>query len=234
MQTGALSTATVAVLRGRVLNRMGGGIGGVRVTVLGRPDLGRTATRSDGRYDVAVGGGGPVTLRFERRGFITSQRQADAPWQDFAEVDDVVLVPYDDQVTEVDLGARGLQVARGSAVTDGDGSRRATMLFAQGTQAEMVLPDGTTEALDEIHVRATEYTIGDSGPDAMPAALPPTSGYTYAVELSADEAVEAGATDVRFDTPVVTYVDDFLGFPAGGDVPIGYYDRVRRRMGRRS
>ena len=230
IQTGvaddALRPATVAVLRGRVLNRMGGGIGGVRVSVLGHPELGRTATRPDGRYDVAVGGGGPVTLRFQRRGYVSAQRQTEAPWQDFAQVADLVMVPYDDQVSEIDLAAiDGFQIARGSAVTDADGTRRATMLFSEGTEAEMVMPDGSTEPLDTLHVRATEYTIGDSGVDAMPAALPPTSGYTYAVELSADEAVDAGATDVRFDKPVVTYVDDFLGFPVGGAVPVGYYDR---------
>ena len=143
-------------------------------------------------------------------------------------VDDVVLMPYDDQVTAVDLGASdGVQVARGSAVTDGDGTRRATMLFAAGTEAEMVLPDGSTGRSTTLHVRATEYTVGDSGPDAMPGALPPTSGYTYAVELSVDEAVEAGATEVRFGKPVVTYVENFLDFPVGGAVPVGYFDRGR-------
>ena len=96
--------------------------------------------------------------------------------------------------SEVDLAAiDGFEVARASSVTDADGTRRATLLFSEGTDAEMVLPDGSTEPLDELHVRATEYTIGDAGPDAMPAVLPPSSGYTYAVELSADEAVDAGA-----------------------------------------
>ena len=157
-----------------------------------------------------------MTLRFERRGYITAQRQAEAPWKDYADVADLVLVPYDSEVTEVDLGAiDGFQVARGSAVTDGDGSRQATMLFAEGTDAEMVMPDGSTGPLDTLDVRATEYTIGDDGEDAMPAALPPASGYTYAVELSVDEAVDAGATEVRFDKPVATYVENFLEFPVG-------------------
>ncbi len=94
------------------------------------------------------------------------------------------------------------------------------------------MPDGSTEPLDELHVRATEYTIGDAGPDAMPAVLPPSSGYTYAVELSADEAVDAGATEVRFDKPVITYVDDFLGFPVGERRPERLLRPHRRRVGR--
>jgi hypothetical protein len=59
----------------------------------------------------------------------------------------------------------------------------------------------------------------------MPAALPPSSGYTYAVELSADEAIVAGATKVQFSQAVPFYVQNFLNFPVGEVVPVGYYDR---------
>jgi hypothetical protein len=120
-----------------------------------------------------------------------------------------------------------MQVAQGSPVTDADGARQATLLFPQGVQATMTLPDGTTQALTTLHVRATEYTVGDNGPDAMPAPLPPTSGYTYAVELSADEAVAAGATSVDFNVPIPVYVDNFLNFPVGTAVPAGWYDRQK-------
>ena len=42
-----------------------------------------------------------------------------------------------------------------------------------------------------------------------------------------DEAVEAGAEEVRFTEPVYTYVDNFLGFPVGEHVPSGYYDKEK-------
>ena len=61
----------------------------------------------------------------------------------------------------------------------------------------------------------------------MPGELPPSSGYTYAVELSVDEAIAAGAVEVRFDKPIYQYVDNFLGFPVGINVPSGYYDRQK-------
>jgi RHS repeat-associated protein len=225
---GTIESRRVAILRGRVRNRMGAAIGGIRVTVLDHPELGRTATRDDGGFDMAVNGGGPLVLRYERNGYVTAQRQVDAPWSDYATVDDVVMIPYDDQVTEVDLSsATAFQLARASAVTDGDGTRRATMLFSAGTDASMVMPDGSTRPLGVLHVRATEYTIGASGPDAMPGPLPAASGYTYATELSVDEAVEAGASEVRFTKPVITYVENFVGFPVGGPVPAGYLDRTR-------
>ena len=61
----------------------------------------------------------------------------------------------------------------------------------------------------------------------MPGTLPPQSAYTYCVELSADEAVAAAAKSVRFSQPVIQYVDNYLGFPAGAIVPQGYYDRTK-------
>src|SRR5262249_53887679 len=73
----------------------------------------------------------------------------------------------------------------------------------------------------------TEYTVGANGPNAMPGELPPSSGYTYAVELSADEAVAAGATGVRFSQPVVFYLQNFISLPVGSIVPTGSYDRVK-------
>ena len=93
----------------------------------------------------------------------------------------------------------------------------------------MAMPDGTFQPISTLNVRATEYTVGENGPQAMPAELPPTSGYTYAVEFTVDQAMAAGATDVRFSQPVYHYVENFLEFPVGGIVPSGYYDRQQGR-----
>ena len=61
----------------------------------------------------------------------------------------------------------------------------------------------------------------------MPGPLPPTSGYTYAVELSVDEAIAAGAKRVDFSQALPVYIDNFLDFPVGGIVPVGWYDREK-------
>jgi hypothetical protein len=136
------------------------------------------------------------------------------------------MIQVDTAVTTIDLSSSvPIQVAQGNQVIDEDGTRQATLLFPQGNQANITLPDGTTQTLTTMNVRATEYTIGENGPEAMPAELPPTIGYTYAVDLTIDEAMAAGATDVRFDRPVYFYVENFLNFPVGGIVPAGYYNR---------
>lgn len=58
----------------------------------------------------------------------------------------------------------------------------------------------------------------------MPAELPATSAYTYAVALNLDTALALGTSQVTFSKPVAIHVDNFLGVPVGSDVPVGYYD----------
>jgi PKD repeat protein len=216
----------VAVIRGRVLDRDGSPIPRVHVSIADHPEYGHTLSRADGEYDMAVTGGRWLIVSFDRQGLMPAQRGVDVAPLDFTVVDDVVLIAYAPEVDRIDLaGSTDIQVAQGAPVTDEDGTRTSTLLFEAGTQAVMVMEDGSEVPLDELHVRSTEYTVGDSGPAAMPELLPLTSGYTYAVELSVDEAVQAGAVDVRFDQPVISYVDNFLGFPVGGIVPAGYLDR---------
>lgn len=225
---GAIDERRVSVIRGRVLDRSGSVLAGVRLSVLGSSQTGYTSSRSDGWFDLAVNGGGPVLLAYEKSGFLSVQREIRAGWNRYATAPDVVMVPVDAQVTAIDSsGTAATQVARSTTATDADGTRRATLLFPAGLSATMRLPDGTQQALPSMHVRATEYTVGANGPQSMPASLPPQSGYTYCVELTADEALQAGADTVTFSAPVPLYVENFLGFPVGEGVPVGFYDRRR-------
>jgi RHS repeat-associated protein len=223
---GAVDLTRVGVLRGRVLGRDGAPLPCVEVSIAGHPELGSTRTRSDGAYDLAVNGGTQITAAFAAAGFGPVQRRAAPRALDYTTLPDVVLVARDAASTVVSMDA-GPQVARGSKSSDASGARTATLLFPAGVQASLKMGDGSTQPLSSITVRATELTVGASGPQAMPASLPPQSAYTYAVELSADEAVAAGAAGVDFTKPVAFYVENFLGFPVGGPVPAGYYDAAQ-------
>jgi RHS repeat-associated protein len=223
---GTFDPIRVAVLRGEVRTRAGAPLSGAFVTVLGHPEFGETIPRADARYDLAVNGGLALVVDVAAEGYLPAQRQVRAPWADYASVPAVVLVALDTAVTAVTTGSASLQVARATASTDQSGTRRSTVLFPAGLTASLLLADGTTVPAPALHVRSTEYTVGASGPDAMPGLLPPTSTYTYAMELSADEALAAGASHVVFSRPVVHYVENFLGFPTGTTVPLGWYDRA--------
>ena len=222
---GTIDLLRVAVLRGLVVDRSGVALPGVTIAILGHPELGQTLSREDGRFDLAVNGGGPLTVAYAKSGFLEAQRQVEAPWQQFTAVPEVTLLPLDATVTEIALPAATAQVARGSTATDGDGARTATLVFPAGVQATMTLPGGLQQPLSVLHVRATEMTVGEGGPQSMPAELPPTSGYTYAVDFTVDEAQSAGATSVDFDQAVPFYVENFVGMPVGLAVPVGFYDR---------
>lgn len=230
IQTGVapetIQSQRAAVVRGTVLTQAGNPLPGVTITVLNHPEFGQTLSRTDGRFDLVVNGGGLLTVDYQKAGYLPAQRQVHAPWQDYTSLPDVMLIPLDSQVTTIDLASGApLLVAQGSVVSDANGARQATMLFPAGTTATLVMPDGSEQPLTTLHVRATEYTVGATGPQQMPAELPPSSAYTYAVELNADEALAVGAKEVRFNQPIPLYVDNFVGFPVGTAVPVGSYDR---------
>jgi|CXWL01.1.fsa_nt_gi RHS repeat-associated protein len=224
---GTLDTKRVAVIRGKVLDKQNNSLSGVTITVSNHPELGQTVSRADGFFDLAVNGGGFLTVNYSKTGYLNAQRQVKPGWQSYQSVDDVVLVAKDTTVTTVDLtSATPIQIAQGSVQTDASGSRQATVLIPQGTQAQILMPAGSTQPISSLNLRFTEYTVGANGPKAMPGPLPPTSGYTYAVEIGADEATTSIAgKEVLFNQPVYFYVENFLGFPVGIQVPVGYYDK---------
>lgn len=231
IQTGVnpndISAKRVAVVKGKVLNRDNTPLSGVTISIKGHTEFGQTLSRTDGEFDMAINGGDIVTIDYIKEGYLPVQRQIDTPWRDFIVSTDVVMLPLDPQVTTIDLtSSQPIQVAQGSLQTDADGERQATLFFPKGTTATMTLPSGSTQELSTLNVRATEYTVGENGRNAMPGELPTFSGYTYAVELSVDEAIVVGATRIDFSQEIPVYVDNFLEFPTGEIVPVGWYDHT--------
>lgn len=223
--TATIDPQTAAVLRGKVCTHNGAALPGVTISIKQHPEYGTTLTDADGLFELLVNGGMLLTVNYEKVGYLPAQRQITPAMRDYALLPEVALLTLDANVTTIDLNAGGMQVAQGSVMTDDDGTRQARIFFPAGTQAELVLPGGVTQTLTTLNVRATEYTVGPNGPQAMPAELPPASGYTYALEYSVDEALAAGATEVRFSQPLIHYSENFLGFDTGMAVPTGYYDR---------
>lgn len=226
VSSGAIQANRVAVIRGRVLDAAGDPLSGVRVSILGISGYGFTLTRVDGMYDLAVNGGGDFTLVFAKSGWISAQRRTTTPWRDYVFLDDVMMMSYDGNATVVQMNAPAMQVAQGSTISDSDGTRRATLFIAAGTSAVIHTPAGT-QTPASLTIRTTEFSVGPDGPALMPAVLPATSAYTYCAELSTDEGVAANATKVSFSQPLAFYIENFLEFPVGTVVPVGYCDRAK-------
>lgn len=229
IQTGvapdAIKETSVAVLRGKVEGKNGQPIPKVKITIADHPELGQTLSRADGMFDLVVNGGGELSVKYEKPGFIPVQRIEKADWQDYEAVETVVMIPHDDNVTFIDLNSSTpIQVAQSGLITDSDGTRRSRLFFKQGTTATMTLPDNSTQNLMTMNVRSSEFTVGANGAETMPADLPPLSAYTYAAAYTVDEAVALNATEVTFNQPVIQYNENFLNFPVGINVPSGALD----------
>ncbi len=226
---GTIQRATVGVVRGAVTARDGSPLSGVTIRVLGHPEYGQSTSQANGGFDLVLNAGSTVTLDFVLTGYLNAQRSVVTRLRDFVAAPPTALVALDATVTTVNLTSNTMQVALGSKVQDQSGARQAILMFPSGTQATMDLPDGGTAPLNTLSVRATEFTVGATGVAAMPGTLPPTSSYTYAAEISVDEAMNAGATKVTLSQPVPLYVDDIVGFGPGIAVPAGYYDRAQAK-----
>jgi len=185
------------------------------------PEYGTVKTDPKGRFSVPVEGGAHITVLYQKAGLISAHRKVYVPWNDIAIAETIQMIAEDPAVTTVSFdGNPNTVVAHQSTeVTDIFGSRSCTMVFTGDNQAYLIDEQGNDiQELATITTRATEFTT----PESMPAKLPPNSAYTYCAELSVD-----GAQRVRFDKPVITWVDNFLGFDVGSAVPVGCYDRDR-------
>jgi len=222
---GTIDPRRAAILRGRVKGILGQPLEGVTIIVRDHPEYGATLTRADGRFDLAVNGGGVLAVRYGKTGYLPLQRTEYVAWQEFTLLPDVVLIAPNPDATAVDLTSPNVQVAIGAEVSDADGPRRPLVVVVPGTAAEMVFPDLSTTPISNLTVRLTEYTVGPYGRQAMPLNLPPESDYTYAIELGIDEADAAGADSVAFSQPVRLYLENFIGLPVGTIVPSGTVQR---------
>ena len=196
-------------------------IADVSVTILDHPEYGTAMTDPDGRFSIPVEGGATTTVVYKKYGLITVHRKVYVPWNDIAIAKTIVMIAEDPASTTLAFDGNPDTVVthESTEYTDDFGSRSCTMVFTGDNMAYLVNEQGNdVHELTTITTRATEYTT----PESMPAILPPTSAYTYCVEMSVD-----GAERVRFDKPVLTWVNNFLGFAVGDVVPVGYYDRDR-------
>ena len=226
VSAGTIEPERVAVLRGKVLDKSGTPLPGVRISILNRPEFGWTESRENGLFDLAVNGGGVMNIRYSKVGHIRVQRQVRTFWKDYVWLPDVCLIPFDNTVTTIKLAnSNNHQIVSGSEVEDKDGKRIPSIVFPPSVKAQMVLPDGSFRHLDTLSLRVTEFTIGENGPEAMPGELPGNTFYTYAAEISVDEAETLGAKTVQFDQPLFYYLDNFLEFSVGTVVPSFFFDR---------
>lgn len=219
---GAIQEHRIAALRGRVLSVQQQPVPGARISALRHPELGFTLSRADGSFDFAFNGGGTITLVVTRPGYLPVQRLVEEKWHGERVLSDVVLTRLSTVSTSVSADSSEPQIVLGEAIQDESGPRRPLLLVPPGFGPVAEI-GGQSVPLSQLTIRGTEYTVGATGPNAMPGDLPPTSAYTYAIEMSVDEV--GPTTPVRFAKPLPFYLENFIGMPDGTAVPVAHYDR---------
>ena len=225
LDTEIIDESLETIVRGYVFDHEHKPLAGVKVTIHKHDEYGYTKTAANGEFNMLVNGGERYTISYKLPGCLVVQRTVDVPLRDIWVTEDICLTSLDTQGTQINLNSSNMQVAESSMSSDEDGDRHAMLMIPPQTHASMTLADGSKQNINTATLRATEYTVGENGPAAMPGTLPATSAYTYALELSLDEAIAAGATNVEFDHALPFYVENFLNFPTGEVVPVGYYNR---------
>ena len=209
-----------SLITGQIRQVNGDPLFGVAVSIQEHIEYGTATTDMEGRYSLPVNGGGRVTAAYRKPGFLSAHRTIEVGWNTIAVIEDLILIAEDSAATVIAFD--GLPTTTGlhtsSPVTDSFGRRSLSLVFSGDNRALVKDAQGNEQILPQITVRATEFPT----PESMPAKLPPSSAFTYCAELTVD-----GADAVRFEKPVVVYVDNFLRFGVGEIVPVGFYDRDR-------
>jgi RHS repeat-associated protein len=227
LNIGILSDSLVTVLRGKTKFEDGAPMAGVKVSIKGESGYGYTISRENGEWDLLVNASSSLVVTFEKWGHLPVDRRVKfLKANGYSSVETVILTELSPVASIVDMSSIDvITEAEAISYSDEDGERTSRLLIPEGTQVSMIT-NGSVTNLSQITVRMTEYTVGSAGPSKMPAALPSNTAYTYAMEFSIDEAILAGADQVTFSKPLINYLENFMNFPVGTVVPVGYYDRV--------
>ena len=215
----AYDSKRFSLVTGKIMDIYDTPLAGVGVTILDHPEYGTVYTDNSGSYTLPVQGGATLTALYDLADYLPVQRKVYVPVNDIAIAETVQLLQKDTLATQVVLDGDPSTVIihKSSVIADSFGARSISMVFQGDNRAYVVDENGNdVQELTNFTTRATEYQT----PKSMPAELPETTAYTYCSEMAID-----GVDRVRFAKPVVTWVDNFLGFDVGEEVPSGYYDR---------
>ncbi len=225
----AFKEERLAIVRGEVIDGEGKPLPDVRVSVAESKDYGYTLTQRDGTYELAVNGGGVVTLRYHRDGYLRAARSVATRWRQTTHASAVGLVRRGRTRHTVLLGKPQL------VVPDPEQDAAAPWLFIpEGTEAELVFSDGKREPVPEFHLRVTKFPDEPAEraprPNQAPLYAPGTvtngGGLSYSVDFEVEEATAAKARQVAFDRPVSVWVENYKKLPVGLVVPLRYYDEA--------
>ncbi|CAA6807854.1 MAG: odd Oz/ten-m homolog 4 [uncultured Campylobacterales bacterium] len=194
----------------------------VTITIKDNSQYGSIRTDTNGSFTLPLESGSYV-IKYSKDGYIPSERAVNLEANQINIADDITLLAYDTIKTKIDLDSNEPTTHISSVISDDRGTRQAYITFPNNLNATLVKPDGSKSNLTELNFRSTEFTT----PESMPSTLPPTTAFTYCIDM---DTIEANNTDsIIFDKNITIFVDNFLEVQVGEIVPAGYYDANKSR-----
>lgn len=216
--TAQIGSREVSHVTGSVVDEHEKPLPGVRVSVIGHPELGYTYSLSDGQFDLAVKGGSRLVLDFKRDGYLPVTRDVTPRVRSFAYVDTLGMVPRAGVTTSLAVDAPQCQVALGPLKHDKFGKRQPLFVFEPQTTAQASLPNGKKQALSAITLTLTEYPPHEQHLYAV-TTPEPLGGFHYCINRDVAEARALGATVVDLSKPATMYFENFVKLSAGSAFP---------------
>jgi YD repeat-containing protein len=235
VQTGVTTTfdnRRISHLSGNVIGQSLRPLVNAKVSVFGHPEYGSTRTRANGEWDLVVNSGGNLDMVFSKEGLFTVHRLVSTLPRKSIRCPQVRMVTPSAMETVIDASGASTssQVAQGDPQEDRNGFRQPSLIIPAGIKAFLIhTPDSVTltTPAQSLGLRLTEYTVGPKGAISVPASLPDNAANTYTLEISSDEARVMKASQVKFSDSVALYTNNYLDFPVGTKVPLGWYDREK-------
>ncbi len=202
----SISESRFSILTGLCIDTAGVPLEGVLVSILGKAEYGTAVTDEQGRYSLPVSGNNRYTVVLEKEGLLNAHRKSKVINNQISVIETVTLIPPDETTTLIDFSSQQSVILyhSGSYLSDNRGQRRMSLTIPYSNAFSSA-----------VNIITTEY----SSPGSLPADMPPSAPYAYVAELG-----EATSSQISFTTPVIAWVDNFLEFPVGEAVPVGWYD----------
>ena len=213
----------MAVLRGTVRDATGAALPGVAVTVAAHPELGSTVTQGSGAFDIAVNGGQRFaftlpclgTCRSAARcstvaGLCGGGRRDDEQVRPASHPGHLGCDRHPGRAWKHASGRRGRAASDGHGAAEHAGDDDAAR-WRYGASRDDDNPR------DRVH-RRRERAERDASASFAPERV------HVCGRRRVDEAIDAGAAQVTFSQPLPFYVENFLGFPVGTAIPVGFYN----------
>jgi hypothetical protein len=208
---GTIDATRAAVVRGKAMDRNNAPLAGVQITILDHPEFGQTLTRADGMFDLAVNGGGVLTVNGRTTSMRRSRADCSRPAGDGRRSDG-----------ERPRASRaGQRRQRRRRHAPGDRARSAgDHRDDDAARRRHAVAVDVEHPSHGVH-RRCQWSAGDARRAATNKCLHLRGG------AERRRGIAAGANEVRFSSPLPFYVENFLAFPIGTIVPLGGYDRTR-------